>query len=90
MGGFAAIISTQISFRFAFTRVIILNSQARGRCLIMSTLLLDVLCVAILICSLIHLIAGTALVYLGSIFLNIHAMDSINFLSWLYKVGSSC
>ena len=61
-----------------------------GRCLIMSTLLLDVLCVAILICSLIHLIAGTALVYLGSIFLNIHAMDSINFLSWLYKVGSSC
>ena len=56
----------------------------------MSTLLLDVLCVAILICSLIHLITGTALVYLGSIFLNIHAMDSINFLSWLYKVGSSC
>ena len=87
MGGFAAINSSQFSFRFSVARVIVLNLRCG---LIMSTLLLDVFCVAILICSLVLLVAGTALVYLGSIFLNIHAMDSINFLSWLYKVGSSC
>ena len=87
MGGFAAINSSQFSFRFSVARVIVLNLRCG---LIMSTLLLDVFCVAILICSLVLLVAGTALVYMGSIFLNIHAMDSINFLSWLYKVGSSC
>ena len=45
------------------------------------------LCVAIVLCSLIFLVASTAIVYLASNFLSIHVMDSLDFLSWLYKVG---
>ena len=44
------------------------------------------LCIAIILCSVILLVASTVIVYLASNFLSIHAMDSLHFLSWLYKV----
>ena len=57
------------------------------RCLIMKKVTrLSWLSVAVVLCSVMLLLASTALVYLGANLISAHAMDSLYFLPWLYKV----